>query len=230
MNLLSQTESLVRRKSFRKCIHLDSELHRSLPHNKAAVGTFTHLLLVQCGRAGYVWLAQVYLGCPTRYPPPATRHPPREEDDNLQAFYRQMFDFPRAPSVDSPVRRRGAMRRLFALAICAMLATAGTARPDSLPLPTAMNILGVVTAAARPVAHALVIAFNLNTLEANQTFSGSDGIFALPLLPAAVYRIIAIKQGFAPTMTMVVPTQKNYRIALRLDSPGLPQCLALLLR
>ncbi len=100
---------------------------------------------------------------------------------------------------------------------CAITATAGTARADSLPLPTALNILGVVTNAARPVAHALVIALNLNTLEARQTFSGNDGAFSIPLLPAAVYRVIAVKQGFAPAMTMIVPTRAEYRLALRLD-------------
>lgn len=110
------------------------------------------------------------------------------------------------------------MRRYFVIAICATLATAGTARTDSLPLPTALNILGVVTSAARPVEHALIIALNLNTLDASQTFSGNDGLFSLPLLPAAVYRIIAIKQGFLPTMTMVVPTRKDFRLALRLEN------------
>ena len=51
-----------------------------------------------------------------------------------------------------------------------------------------------------------------------QTFSGSDGAFALQTLPAAVYRIIAIKQGFSPTMAMIVPTRKDIKVALRLDS------------
>src|SRR5437588_487845 len=111
------------------------------------------------------------------------------------------------------------MRRFSSIAFaCAILGTTSTAYSDSLQLPAVLNILGIVTAAARPVEHALVIALNLNTLEANQTFSGTDGAFSLPLLPAAVYRIIAVKPGFAPKMTMIVPTRKDYRIALRLDS------------
>src|SRR5882672_8990883 len=102
------------------------------------------------------------------------------------------------------------MRRFSAIAIaCAILGSTSTARSDSLPLPTALNILGVVTNAARPVGHALVIALNLNTLEAIQTFSGNDGAFSLPLLPAAVYRVIAIKAGFLPTITMIVPTRQD---------------------
>src|SRR6266513_1723235 len=103
------------------------------------------------------------------------------------------------------------MRRFFPIAIaCAILGTTSTAYSDSLSLPSALNILGIVTAAARPVEHALVIALNLNTLEASQTFSGTDGAFSLPLLPAAVYRVIAVKPG--------VPTKKDYHLALRLDS------------
>src|SRR2546430_14400675 len=104
------------------------------------------------------------------------------------------------------------------MAICATLATASTASPDSLPLPTALNILGVVTAATHPVEHALVIALNLNTLEAMQTFSGTDGAFALPKLPAAVYRVIAVKQGFLPTITMIVPTKPDIKLAMRLEN------------
>ena len=122
-------------------------------------------------------------------------------------------------SVDSGQQlERGALRRYFAIAICATLATASTASPDSLPLPTALNILGVVTTSARPVEHALVIALNLNTFEAMQTFSGSDGAFALPKLPAAVYRVIAVKQGFLPTITMIVPTKADIKVAMRLEN------------
>ena len=110
------------------------------------------------------------------------------------------------------------MRRFSSIAFaCAILGTTSTAYPDSLPLPTALNVLGIVTAAARPVEHALVVALNLNTLEASETFSGTDGAFSLPLLPAAVYRIIAVKSGFPPTTAMIVPTRKDYHIKLRLD-------------
>ncbi|HEY8848977.1 MAG TPA: carboxypeptidase-like regulatory domain-containing protein [Thermoanaerobaculia bacterium] len=109
------------------------------------------------------------------------------------------------------------MRRLCVLAFAsAILATAGTARPDA--LPTFLNVLGSVTNAARPVGNALVIALNLNSLEASQTFSRADGSFALSLLPAAVYRIIAVKQGFSPATTTVVPVRQDNRVSLRLES------------
>src|ERR1700694_5765334 len=109
------------------------------------------------------------------------------------------------------------MRRLCACAFAsAILATAGTARPDA--LPTFLNVLGSVTNAARPVGNALIIALNLNSLEASQTFSRPDGSFALPLLPAAVYKIIAVKQGFSPATTTVVPVKQDNRVSLRLES------------
>jgi len=110
------------------------------------------------------------------------------------------------------------LRRVSAIVFaCLILAAAGPARPDALPLPTVLNILGVVTNAAHPVERALVIALNLNTLEATQTFSGTNGAFSLRTLPAAVYRVIAVKQGFAPAMAMIVPTHSEFKVALRLE-------------
>ena len=110
------------------------------------------------------------------------------------------------------------MRRLRTIAFAsAILALAGPARPEA-ALPAALNVLGSVTNAARPVANALVIALNLNSLEANQTFSAADGSFILPLLPSGIYKIIAVKYGFAPASAMVVPGKKEHRIALRLQN------------
>ena len=110
------------------------------------------------------------------------------------------------------------MRRIRAFAFAsAILAAAGTARPD-IALPNLLNVLGSVTNAARPVANALVIALNLNNLEASQTFTASDGSFILPLLPGGVYKVIAIKYGFAPASAMVVPSKKDQRVALRLQT------------
>ena len=110
------------------------------------------------------------------------------------------------------------MRGLRVIAFAsAILATAGTARPD-VTVPNVLNILGSVTNAARPVANALVIALNLNSFEANQTFSAADGSFTLPLFRSGVYKIIAVKYGFAPASTMVVPNGKDRRVALRLQN------------
>lgn len=110
------------------------------------------------------------------------------------------------------------MRRFRALAVAAtFLAVASTGYADA-PLPPVLQVLGNVTTAARPVANALVIALNLNSLEASQTFTAIDGSFHLPSLPAAVYKIIAVKAGFVPAMAMVVPTKETHKVALALKN------------
>src|SRR5207247_5782061 len=114
------------------------------------------------------------------------------------------------------------MRRLrataFATAILALSLPAYPATP--LPLPSVVQVLGSVTNAARPVGNALVIALNLTNLEASQTFTSTDGTFNLPRLPAGIYKIIAIKYGFAPAMAMVIPTKSEYRLKLKLEAEG----------
>lgn len=107
--------------------------------------------------------------------------------------------------------------RAFAVAV-AFIAVAQPAKPEVPPLPSVLQVLGNVTLATKPVGNALVIALNLNSLDAIQTFSANDGSFALPPLPAAVYKIIAIKSGFAPAFAMILPTQKDQRVALRLSN------------
>ena len=110
------------------------------------------------------------------------------------------------------------MRRFRALAVVsAVLAISATGRADA-PLPSALQVLGNVTTATRPVANALVIALNLSSLEASQTFTAVDGTFNLPSLPAAVYKIIAVKAGFVPAMAMVVPTKEKHKVALALKN------------
>src|ERR1043166_7348745 len=110
------------------------------------------------------------------------------------------------------------MRPFRALAVTtAFLATAAVARADA-PLPPSLQVLGSVTTAARPVANALVIALNLSSLEASQTFTAIDGSFHMPSLPAAVYKVIAVKAGFIPAMAMIVPTKETHKIALALKN------------
>ena len=110
------------------------------------------------------------------------------------------------------------MRRFRAIAIAAaMLSVAAPARSDA-PLPAALQVLGTVTNAARPVANALVIALNLQDLQSVQTYTTSDGNFNLPSLRGGIYKIIAVKQGFVPAITTIIPTRTSHRVALRLDS------------
>ena len=110
------------------------------------------------------------------------------------------------------------MRRFRALAItAAMIIVAVPARSEA-PLPAVLEVLGTVTNAARPVANALIIALNLQDFQSVQTYSGSDGNFSLPQLRSGIYKIIAVKQGFLPAITTVVPTRSSHRVALRLDA------------
>ncbi|MGA8807658.1 MAG: carboxypeptidase-like regulatory domain-containing protein [Thermoanaerobaculia bacterium] len=111
------------------------------------------------------------------------------------------------------------MRRLRAIAIAttAIVILAVPAQSE-VPLPAFLQVLGNVTSATRPVGNALVIALNLNSLDAIQTFSASDGSFSLPQLPAGVYKIVAMKYGFAPAIETIVPTKKDHRLKLRMES------------
>ncbi|HSP15820.1 MAG TPA: carboxypeptidase-like regulatory domain-containing protein [Thermoanaerobaculia bacterium] len=110
------------------------------------------------------------------------------------------------------------MRRFQVAAVAVLLTVAGStpARADA-PLAGAFEVLGNVTNAARPVANALVIALDLTSFEATQTFTGADGRFSLPALRSGIYKIIAVKTGFAPAITTIMPA-KDQRVTLRLQS------------
>jgi hypothetical protein len=110
------------------------------------------------------------------------------------------------------------MRRLRAIAIASAIVILAVPAQSEVPLPAFLQVLGNVTSATRPVGNALVIALNLNNLDAIQTFSGSDGSFSLPQLPSGVYKIIAMKYGFAPAIETIVPTRKEHRVKLRLEA------------
>lgn len=110
------------------------------------------------------------------------------------------------------------MRRLRAIAIASVIVILAVPAQSEVPLPPFLQVLGNVTSSTRPVGNALVIALNLNSLDAIQTFSGSDGSFSLPQLPSGVYKIIAMKYGFAPAIETIVPTKKEHRVKLRLET------------
>jgi hypothetical protein len=110
------------------------------------------------------------------------------------------------------------MRRLRAIAIASAIVILAVPAQSEVPLPAFLQVLGNVTSSTRPVGNALVIALNLNSLDAIQTFSTSDGSFSLPQLPAGVYKIIAMKYGFAPAIETIVPTKKDHRIKLKLEA------------
>lgn len=108
------------------------------------------------------------------------------------------------------------MRRVRAFAVsCAIVVMAAPAHAQA-PLPAMLQVLGSVSNSAHPVGNALVIALNLGSLDAIQTFTAADGSFSLPQLPAGVYKVIALKYGFAPATAMVIPTRREQHLKLRL--------------
>jgi hypothetical protein len=110
------------------------------------------------------------------------------------------------------------MRRFRALAlVAAVIAVAAPAR-SATSAAAALEVLGTVTNAARPVSNALVIALNLKDFDAVQAWTNPDGSFNLPTLRSGIYKIIAVKQGFAPTITTIAPTRALHRLALKLDT------------
>lgn len=110
------------------------------------------------------------------------------------------------------------MLRLRAIAIAsAAIVILAVPAQSEVPLPAVLQVLGNVTNSTRPVGNALVIAFNLNSFDAIQTFSGSDGSFVLSHLPSGVYRIIAMKYGFTPAIETIVPTKTEHRVRLKLE-------------
>lgn len=110
------------------------------------------------------------------------------------------------------------MRRFQAIAIAAIVVVVAAPVRAEAPLPSVVQVLGTVTNAARPVANALVIALNLQDFAAEQVWTSADGSFTLPALRAGVYKIIAVKQGFIPAITTLVPTKPKNKIALRLNA------------
>ncbi|HYC58374.1 MAG TPA: carboxypeptidase-like regulatory domain-containing protein [Thermoanaerobaculia bacterium] len=111
------------------------------------------------------------------------------------------------------------MRRYRAMVLMAMAAMLAVppARAE-VNLPAALQVLGTVSNATRPVSNALVIALNTRDLAATQVWTAADGTFSLPILRTGVYKIIAVKAGFAPVITTLVPTKPNHRLALRLET------------
>jgi hypothetical protein len=108
------------------------------------------------------------------------------------------------------------MRRFRAVAIAVIVVVAAAPAQSQAPLLT--DVLGTVTNAARPVANALVIALNLHDLAAVQARTRPDGSFSLPSLRGGIYKIIAVKQGFLPTITTIVPTRSSHKVTLRLET------------
>lgn len=103
------------------------------------------------------------------------------------------------------------------LAIVALLAvTLPAAASGSGKAEAFLNVGGTVLSAGLPVDDALVIAFGLSAQHDERANTDSFGQFSLAPLPLGVYRIIAVKRGFAPAIAMVVPGRQDHRLAIRM--------------
>lgn len=115
------------------------------------------------------------------------------------------------------------MHRIRAIALGILVAVAVTPARSEVPMPAALQVLGTVRSAARPVAHALVVALNLADFDTIQTYTAGDGSFTLPPLRAGIYKIIALKHGFAPAIKTVLPTRPSQRLTLALQNEAQKQ-------
>ncbi|HEY5610820.1 MAG TPA: carboxypeptidase-like regulatory domain-containing protein [Thermoanaerobaculia bacterium] len=111
------------------------------------------------------------------------------------------------------------MRKALASAVLLSLAIGIEPAASAVRLSDFLSVLGRVTASTRPARDVLIVAFNLGDFQAWQTSTDSDGSFRLPPLPAGVYRIIAVKQGFAPAIATIAPNRTDHLVALKLR-PG----------
>ena len=111
------------------------------------------------------------------------------------------------------------MRKIAVIAAVALTLSGVPPASAEVRLSDVIRVLGEVTEAAGPVEDALVIAFNLSNSYVIQTFTEKTGRFELPPLPSGVYRVIAVKQGFAPAVATITPSRSSgRRLAMRLES------------
>lgn len=107
------------------------------------------------------------------------------------------------------------MRHILGAVVATMTLAATGVSGASAPSAT-LNLLGEVYAGASPIESATVVSFGLSSYNATQTLTDSAGSFQFPPLPAGVYRVIAVKSGFAPAIATVVPSDRSLALKLRL--------------
>lgn len=107
--------------------------------------------------------------------------------------------------------------RFRLLAIAALLAATTAAQAgESRRVESFLDVGGDVLSGGIPVSDALVIAFGLSAQYDERASTNELGQFSLAPLPIGVYRVIAVKRGFAPALAMVVPGRKEHRLSIRM--------------
>jgi hypothetical protein len=107
------------------------------------------------------------------------------------------------------------MRQNVTIAALVLVFVSGAAHAN-VKMADAIDLLGNVTNASRPVDRALVVAFNLSTSVSRETHTDVAGAFSLAGLPSGIYRVVAVKSGFAPAVATVLPNRRDHRLALEL--------------
>ena len=79
-----------------------------------------------------------------------------------------------------------------------------------------MRVLGRVISSASPVPEAIVIALSMTDSISFRSGTSDDGTYRLPDLPRGIYRILAVKRGFAPAMVTIVPNRAEHAINFNL--------------
>lgn len=107
--------------------------------------------------------------------------------------------------------------RFRLLAIAALLAaTLPAGAGESGRVESFLDVGGDVLSGGLPVDDALVIAFGLSAQYDERASTNDLGQFSLAPLPLGVYRVIAVKRGFAPALAMVVPGKRAHRLSIRM--------------
>ncbi len=100
-------------------------------------------------------------------------------------------------------------RRIAALLLLPLLATAGVAHGDGLVEPGA--VAGRVSGGAAPLAAAAVYAYQLGDLKLWRGVTDEQGRFLFEQLPAGLYKIIAAKAGFLPAIVKLTRSSSGKR-------------------
>lgn len=121
-------------------------------------------------------------------------------------------------SRSSWAREQAAWGIALFLALGAGVLAAGplSARPKASPTQqAAAAVAGRVTSGKTPLAAAKVYVYDVGSLRFEKALTDSTGLFLFRTLPAGLYKVIAIKEGFLPAIEVLRRWQKD--AAQRLD-------------
>ena len=114
--------------------------------------------------------------------------------------------------------------RALALVACALAAGSATAGPSVAAAPeagaTSAVIEGQVTGGDRPIAKASVYAYEVASYALKKVRTDGRGHFLFRSLPAGMYKIIAYKQGFVPTIALLLRRKAEEHQYLELEMRG----------